>query len=325
MRPRGSRAASARDSRAAGVDREEQRRHQQDRRDELRAPERLADRARAPSARRPTSRGCRARPRPRGGGRSSRRTRRRASARRRRASRPRARRRRARGRSRATRPAPPLERDLERCPSRVGQQLAEVGRAPPRRARVSPSAIDSSRCGTPTSALSDAGVPSAAIRPSAMIPTRSASWSASSRYWVVRKTVVPSSFRRRTSSQIAWRRDRVEAGGRLVEEQHARLVHERHAQVEAAAHAARVGADAAVGGAGQADALEQRVGAVAAVAAADAVQRRLEAHQLAAGHQRVERGLLERDADRAAHVAGVVDDVVAGDAWRCRRSGAAAS
>ena len=38
-----------------------------------------------------------------------------------------------------------------------------------------------------------------------MIPTRSASWSASSRYWVVRKTVVPSSFSLVTSSQIAWR------------------------------------------------------------------------------------------------------------------------
>ena len=38
-----------------------------------------------------------------------------------------------------------------------------------------------------------------------MIPTRSASWSASSRYWVVRKTVFPSAFSLRTSSQIALR------------------------------------------------------------------------------------------------------------------------
>ena len=35
---------------------------------------------------------------------------------------------------------------------------------------------------------------------------------------------------------------RVEAGGRLVEEQHRRAVHERGGEVEAAAHAARVGA-----------------------------------------------------------------------------------
>ncbi len=65
--------------------------------------------------------------------------------------------------------------------------------------------MPSSRWGLPTSALSDAGVPSATIRPPAMIPTRSASWSASSRYWVVRKTVVPSSLSAETSSQIALR------------------------------------------------------------------------------------------------------------------------
>ena len=43
------------------------------------------------------------------------------------------------------------------------------------------------------------------------------------------------------------------------------------------------------------------LGAAAALGARQPVQRRLEPDQLAAGHQRVERGLLERDADRAAH------------------------
>ena len=47
--------------------------------------------------------------------------------------------------------------------------------------------------------------------------------------------------------------------------------------------------------------------------ARDAVQRGLQVHQLAAGHERVERRLLERDADRAAHRRGVAHDVVAGD------------
>ena len=64
---------------------------------------------------------------------------------------------------------------------------------------ASPSSV-MSRCGVPTSAFSAAGVPSATSRPWSMIPTRSASWSASSRYCVVRKTVVPSSRSRRTSS-----------------------------------------------------------------------------------------------------------------------------
>jgi SAM-dependent methyltransferase len=41
------------------------------------------------------------------------------------------------------------------------------------------------------SALSSAGVPSATIRPPSMIASRSQSWSASSRHWVVRKIVVP--------------------------------------------------------------------------------------------------------------------------------------
>ena len=40
-----------------------------------------------------------------------------------------------------------------------------------------------------------------------MIASRSHSWSASSRYWVVRKTVVPAALMRRTSSQIVRRED----------------------------------------------------------------------------------------------------------------------
>ena len=159
-------------------------------------------------------------------------------------------------------------------------------------------------------------------RPSSMIPTRSASWSASSRYCVVRKTVVPSSLSLRTSSQIAQPADRVEPGRRLVEEQHARLVHERRREVEPAAHAARVGADAAVGGA----ASGRRASSSASLrrfasARGKPVQRRLELHQLAPGHQRVERSLLERDADRArAPCAASLHDVEAGHASRCRRS-----
>ena len=64
----------------------------------------------------------------------------------------------------------------------------------------------------PIWAFSAPGVPSAAILPSSMIPTRSASWSASSRYWVVRKTVVPSSF---SSPHLLPDRDRL-TGSRPV-------------------------------------------------------------------------------------------------------------
>ena len=74
----------------------------------------------------------------------------------------------------------------------------------------------------------------------------------------------------------------VEAGGGLVEEQHRRLVHERQREVEPAAHAAGVGADPPVGGAGEADALEQHVAAPVGLRLGDAVQHGLEPHQLAA-------------------------------------------
>ena len=79
--------------------------------------------------------------------------------------------------------------------------------------------------------------------PWSMMPTRSASSSASSRYWVVRKIVMPSSaLSRRTSLPHRGAADRVEPGRRLVEEQDLRVVDERRGQVEAAPHAARVGA-----------------------------------------------------------------------------------
>ena len=43
------------------------------------------------------------------------------------------------------------------------------------------------------------------------------------------------------------------------------------------------------------------------------MQRRLQPDQLAAGHQRVERRLLQRDADRSRTLPRLADDVEAGD------------
>ena len=129
-----------------------------------------------------------------------------------------------------------------------GQQPADLAADLLRRASIEPSA-SAARCGACRPRPSaTSGVPSATIRPLSMIPTRSASWSASSRYWVVRKTVVPSSVERSHLLPDRLAADRVEAGGRLVEEEHARLVDERRGEVEPALHPARVGADAAVGG-----------------------------------------------------------------------------
>ena len=75
-------------------------------------------------------------------------------------------------------------------------------------------------------------------------------------------------------------------------------MHEREREVEPALHAARVAADLAVGRVGQPDALEQLVAARAALRLRQALERRLQPHVLAAGQQRVERGLLQRGADR---------------------------
>ena len=75
---------------------------------------------------------------------------------------------------------------------------------------------------------------------------------------------------------------RVEAGGRLVEEEDARPVDEREREVEPPLHAAGVAADLAVGGLGEADALEQLVGARPALGPRQALQRRLQAQVLAA-------------------------------------------
>ena len=97
------------------------------------------------------------------------------------------------------------------------------------------------------------------------------------------------------------------------------LVDERQGQVEPALHAAGVAADAAVGRLGEAHPLQERVATALDLRRSQAVEAALELHVLAPGEQRVERRLLERDADRVADGGPLADDVVAGHAWRCRR------
>ena len=90
-----------------------------------------------------------------------------------------------------------------------------------------------------------------------MIASRLQSWSASSRYWVVRNTVVPSALMRRISSHTVSRL----AGSRPVvgssRKRTCGPVDERRRQVEPALHAARVALDAPVGGVDEVDQLEQ--------------------------------------------------------------------
>ena len=136
-----------------------------------------------------------------------------------------------------------------------------------------------------------------------MIPTRSASTSASSRYCVVRKTVTPSSLAQppHLLPQRGPALD-VEPGGRLVEEEDARAVDERQREVEPALHPAGIAAHLAIGRVDEADAGEQLDGPWRALGARQRLEARLEAQVLAAREQRIERGLLQRRADRLPHL-----------------------
>ncbi len=84
-------------------------------------------------------------------------------------------------------------------------------------------------------------------------------------------------------------------------------------EVEAPLHSPRVGADTPIGRGGEVDPLEQVVGAAAALGGRDPLQRRLQADQLAAGHQRVQGSFLQGDPDRGADGPRLGDHVVAGD------------
>ena len=140
---------------------------------------------------------------------------------------------------------------------RTGDERSEGTRRRPgarRRARTS------SRS-PPTFALSSSEVPSAITVPWSMTEMRSASASASSRYCVVSSTVVPSATRVRMTSHMRLPARRVEAGGRLVEEQHRRAGDEAGGEIEPAAHAARVRLHHAVGGERELELLEQLLGA----------------------------------------------------------------
>ena len=216
-----------------------------------------------------------------------------------RATRPRARPRRAPGPP-ARSPPRPLELDQERAVLRR-QRLAPPADRRSARSRP-PSAVRREpdlQVRAPDLGLERPGVPRRRSRPMSMIPTRSASWSASSRYWVVRKTVVPSRL-----SFLDLLPDRLAAHG--VE---ARWSARRGTGPAARGRARRRGRG---GGAsrpsrcrpGDRRRSPARPGRAASrrapsLGAREPVERRLEVDQLAAGHQRVERRLLERDADRA--------------------------
>ncbi len=86
----------------------------------------------------------------------------------------------------------------------------------------------------------------------------------------------------------------IEPGGGLVEEQHRRRRDQRHREVEPAAHAAGVGLDAAVGGVGEVEALEQLAGPSRGRLPAEAVEPPDHVEVLVAGEDLVDGGELAR-------------------------------
>src|SRR4051794_24992978 len=107
--------------------------------------------------------------------------------------------------------------------------------------------------------------------------------------------------------------DGVEPGRRLVEEDDRPRHEQARGEVEAAAHAARVGADEAVGRCGEVEALEHLGAALARRAGRQALQPGEQDEVLATGEALVERGLLAGEGDLLADGGGVADDVVAAD------------
>ena len=72
---------------------------------------------------------------------------------------------------------------------------------------------------------------------------------------------------------------------------------QREREIEPSLHPARVARHLAVSRIGQPDAMEELLRTRPPLILADALERGLQAEVVAAGEQRVERGLLERDAD----------------------------
>src|SRR3954468_9488232 len=106
---------------------------------------------------------------------------------------------------------------------------------------------------------------------------------------------------------------RVDAGGRLVEEQHLRRVHQRAGQHQPLRETTREAEDHRVGPLGERELLEQVVGARSSAGAGNAEEAAVVVEVLPDRERPVERVRLRDHADLALHVGGVPPHVEAGD------------
>ena len=128
---------------------------------------------------------------------------------------------------------------------------------------------------------------------------RSASSSASSRYCVVSRTVVPSRDQRPHRLPDLAASPRVQPGGRLVEEEHARSEDQPRGEIQPPAHPARVRRHRAVPRVREPEALEQLVRAAAGVTGAQVVEPPEHDEVLPAAEDLVDRGALTDQPDAA--------------------------
>ena len=105
---------------------------------------------------------------------------------------------------------------------------------------------------------------------------------------------------------------RVEPGRGFVEEEHLRAVNQSDRDIQAPGHPAGVGPDQPVGRVGEAEPVEEFAGTGSRGPAAQSLDAGGEQQVLAAGGHRIAACLLCDQADLAAHLPGVADDVDAG-------------
>ena len=164
----------------------------------------------------------------------------------------------------------------------------------------------------PTSRLSSAGVPRAAIRPWSSTTMSSASRSASSRYWVVSTTVVPPAVSSSTTSHSAARA----VGSSPVVGSSRNSTDGEPTRLAARSIRRREPPDSSptrrLGEVVEAEPVDQLAGP-AAGAAPRPVEAADELEVLASGEELVEAGVLAGDPDAPPDLVGVGDDVEAVD------------
>ena len=167
---------------------------------------------------------------------------------------------------------------------------------------------------TPSRCASLPGAPSATIRPSLMISTRSHVASTSDRMWLERITVWSAPELLDEVARLA-RLARVEARGRLVEDQRLGFVDDRLREADPLPQPARQPADHLVAAFVEAARLDRVVDARASPRRRHAAQLAHQLEEAGDAHLVVERRGLRQVADAAAHLERLREDVEA-----CRRS-----